>query len=188
MPYKTYIFEYSHITSYTGIDIENALEYDKGIKPDFFWDGVAMPFDDNSFDTALATEVLEHCPDPRITLSETYRVLKPGGYFVFTVPFLWNLHEIPHDEYRYTPYALERLLREAGFSGIQIKPHGGWHASLAQMMGLWVRRAPLSSINRNILSALFKPIIAYLLRKDRTFNWSFDNSIMITGLSGIARK
>lgn len=148
MPYKNFILENSKVTAYTGIDIENALEYDKDVKPDCYWDGITIPFDDYYFNTALATEVLEHCPDPKITLSETYRVLKQGGYFLFTVPFLWNLHEIPHDEYRFTPYALERLLREAGFSEIQITPHGGWHASLAQMMGLWVRRAPLTPIKK----------------------------------------
>lgn len=188
MPYKDYILDNSSVDSYTGIDIETALEYDAHIKPDFTWDGQTMPFESNSFDCAIATEVLEHCPVPEVTLAETFRVLKPGAYFFFTVPFLWNLHEIPHDEYRYTPFALERLLKEAGFSEIKITPHGGWHASLAQMIGLWVRRAPMSKRNRRILSIMLQPIISYLLKKDKAIQWSFTKPIMITGMAGMAKK
>ena len=188
MPYRDYILNNSVITSYIGLDIEGSLSYDAHIKPDFTWDGQSMPFESNSFDCAIATEVLEHCPVPEVTLAETFRVLKPGAYFFFTVPFLWNLHEIPHDEYRYTPFALERLLKEAGFSEIKITPHGGWHASLAQMIGLWVRRAPMSKRNRRILSIMLQPIISYLLKKDKAIQWSFTKPIMITGMAGMAKK
>jgi len=73
-------------------------------------------------------------------MKEIWRVLKPGGILFFTVPFLWNLHEIPYDEYRYTPFALKRHLTQSGFNEIEIKAMGGWDAALAQMLGLWVRR------------------------------------------------
>ena len=95
MPYKNYILENSAVDTYVGLDIENALIYDKDIKPDFVWDGRTMPFQDNSYDCAFGTEVLEHCPEPEPVLKEVYRVLKPDGIFFFTVPFLWCLHEVP---------------------------------------------------------------------------------------------
>ena len=188
MPYREYILQNSSVNDYIGLDLYQAIQYDDEVQPDCRWDGIEMPFENESFQTVIATEVLEHCPDPLITLKECFRVLQKGGTFFFTVPFLWNLHEIPHDEYRYTPYAIERLLKEAGFVGIKIRPHGGWHASLAQMLGLWARRAPMGSVKRNIISTFCKPLIRYLLRKDQKINWSISNPIMITGLHGVGKK
>lgn len=188
MPYKSYILSNSKVSTYTGLDIESALEYDAHVKPDFTWDGTNMPFNNASFDCAFGTEVLEHCPEPEVVLKEVYRILKPGGMFFFTVPFLWNLHEVPHDEYRYTPFSLERHLKNSGFKDITIKPTGGWHASMAQMLGLWVRRSPMSSKKRNILSKILKPIIKYLIKLDKPKSVHFKEGQMITGLYGIVRK
>src|SRR5690606_37327284 len=112
MPYRDLILSESQVSRYVGLDIDTALHYDSKIRPDVYWNGVTMPFPDSSFDSAMATEVLEHCSDPTIILGEVYRVLKPGGTFFFTTPFLWNLHEVPRDEFRLTPFYLERLLRE----------------------------------------------------------------------------
>ncbi|WP_048331142.1 class I SAM-dependent methyltransferase [Bizionia psychrotolerans] len=188
MPYKGYILENSHVTSYTGLDIETAITYDTGIKPDITWDGITMPFEDSSFECAFGTEVLEHCPDPELVLKEVYRVLKPGGVFFFTVPFLWNLHEVPHDAYRYTPFSLERHLKNSGFTDIDIKATGGWHASMAQMLGLWVRRSPMSANKRSVLSKIIKPVIAYLIKLDKPESVRFKEGQMITGLYGLAKK
>ena len=188
MPYKKYTLENSAIESYIGLDIENALQYDKSVQPDFTWDGIKMPFENESFECAIGTEVLEHCPEPEIVLKEVYRVLKKDGIFFFTVPFLWNLHEVPHDEYRFTPFSLERHLKNSGFKDIQINATGGWHASMAQMLGLWVRRSPMSKRKRNFLSYLLKPIIGYLIKIDQKENINFVEGQMITGLYGTAKK
>ncbi len=150
MPYKKYILENSKITKYIGLDIETAIDY-KGEKPDFTWDCKKMPFKDNEFDTIFATEVFEHIHDLDFALIEIYRVLKKGGSLFFTVPYIWTLHETPNDEYRYTPFALEKKFKKAGFSEINIFATGGWNASLAQMLGLWVRRKPLSKKKRKFL-------------------------------------
>ncbi|MGZ0017466.1 class I SAM-dependent methyltransferase [Yeosuana sp. AK3] len=188
MPYKEYILDHSEVNNYVGLDIETALEYDATIKPDFTWDGISMPFESNCFDCALGTEVLEHCPEPEVVLKEVYRVLKPEGIFFFTVPFLWNLHEVPHDEYRYTPFSLERHLKNSGFKDIDLKATGGWHASMAQMLGLWVRRSAMSSFKRKYISMILKPIISYLIKIDKNSTVDFVEGQMITGLYGTAKK
>lgn len=187
MPYKEYIMKNSSVTEYVGLDIESALIYDKKISPDFTWDGKKMPFDKNAFDCAFATEVLEHCPEPEVVLREVYRVLKPGGFFFFTVPFLWNLHEVPNDQYRYTPFSLERHLLNTGFSDIEISATGGWHASMAQMLGLWVRRSPMKQQKRKYLSLFLKPVIKYLMKLDKPDQVTFKDGQMITGLYGMAK-
>lgn len=188
MPYKDFILKNSEVANYTGLDIENALKYDKTVQPDYFWDGKKMPLNDNSFNTIIATEVLEHCPDPEIVLKEVYRVLDKKGLFFFTVPFLWNLHEVPNDEYRYTPFSLERHLKNSGFNNIEIKATGGWHASMAQMLGLWVRRSPMKETKRKYLSRILKPVIKKLIKLDKRENVTFKDGQMITGLYGTAIK
>ncbi|WP_167342347.1 class I SAM-dependent methyltransferase [Nonlabens sp. SY33080] len=188
MPYKEYILENAAVDSYLGLDIENALIYDETVKPDVTWDGVQMPFKDASFDTAFGTEVLEHCPEPDVTLKEVYRVLKSDGVFFFTVPFLWNLHEAPNDYYRYTPFALELHLKEAGFQDIELYATGGWHASMAQMLGLWVKRSPMSSLKKKIGATCLKPIIKALIKWDSKQKVELKDGQMITGLYGTAIK
>jgi SAM-dependent methyltransferase len=41
--------------------------------------GLPLPFEDNLFDGAMASSSVEQSPDPRHTLAELFRVLKPGG-------------------------------------------------------------------------------------------------------------
>lgn len=188
MPYRNYIENNSNVTEYIGLDIESAISYDDNTKPDITWNGVTMPFENGSFNTCIATEVLEHCPDPEVFLKEVNRVLKPNGLIFLTIPFLWNLHEVPHDEYRYTPFSLERHLKAAGFVNISIKASGGWHLSLAQLLGLWVRRAPMNKRLRRFLSYLFLPIIKILIFFGNKEQINFMEGQMITGLYAAARK
>ncbi len=44
-------------------------------------------FSDESFDLVISSDVLEHVPDPWKAFHEIYRILKPGGRHVFTIPF-----------------------------------------------------------------------------------------------------
>jgi len=188
MPYKNYILKNSQVNSYVGLDIETALVYDNSVKPDFTWDGITMPFENESFDCAFGTEVLEHCPYPEIVLKEVFRVLKPGGVFFFTVPFLWNLHEVPHDEYRYTPFSLARHFKNTGFHSIDIKATGGWHAAMAQMIGLWVKRSPMDGRKRKWALKICMPIIKKLLKMEGNSKIEFKEGQMVTGLYGIVKK
>jgi ubiquinone/menaquinone biosynthesis C-methylase UbiE len=49
-------------------------------------DAEDLPFSDNSFDLVTANMVLEHLEEPRRVIIETFRVLRPGGHFVFVTP------------------------------------------------------------------------------------------------------
>lgn len=188
MPYKKFILDNSKVEHYVGLDIEGAIKYDDKIKPDITWNSITMPFEDNSFDTAFGTEVLEHCSNPEILLKEVLRVLKYEGYVFGTVPYLWPIHEAPFDEYRYTPFSLQRHLLNSGFTNIKISATGGWHASMAQMLGLWVRRSPISYNKRKLLSFILRPIIKKLIKYDSNTTIDFNKGPMITGLSFTAQK
>jgi SAM-dependent methyltransferase len=54
----------------------------------------ALPFRDGAFATAIASEVLEHLPNAEVALAELWRILRPGGKLVGSVPsdsFVWKL-------------------------------------------------------------------------------------------------
>jgi ubiquinone/menaquinone biosynthesis C-methylase UbiE len=186
-PYKPLLMSPpGKVARYIGLDMENSPIHKN--QPDITWHEGKIPLGDNSVDCAIFTEVLEHCPDPNAVLKEICRVLKPNGFLFLTVPFLWPLHEVPHDEYRYTPFSLRRHLAISGFTNIDLHPLGGWDASLAQLLGLWVRRRPMKGWIRTILSYLLLPLIRWLIYKDRQKTTSLLEGSMITGLSGTARK
>ena len=80
-------------------------------------------FADASFDAVFLMEVLEHVPAPDAALSEVHRVLAPGGRLVLSTPFLLEIHDAPHDYYRFTEYGLRHLLR--GFEQVRVVPRSG---------------------------------------------------------------
>lgn len=84
-----------------------------------------LPFTEQSFDSILCTEVLEHLSDPASCLREMGRVLRPGGHLILTTPQVWHLHEEPYDFFRYTKYGLTHLCHSAGLEMVETRSHGG---------------------------------------------------------------
>jgi ubiquinone/menaquinone biosynthesis C-methylase UbiE len=58
-------------------------------------DGCNMKFADNTYDTVLNIQVLEHVFDPLAMVKEVGRVLKPGGYGIFLIPQTAYMHFAP---------------------------------------------------------------------------------------------
>lgn len=55
----------------------------------FCGNALQLPFADQSFDHIVCSEVLEHIPDYKSALKEIYRILKPGGTLIVSVPRYW---------------------------------------------------------------------------------------------------
>lgn len=122
-------------------------------QPDVVALAVQLPFVSASFDTVLATQVIEHVPQPDRMLQEISRVLKPGGYLILTAPQYWRLHEVPHDYYRFTPYGLRYLVEACGLTPVLVKQQGAAWALVGQaicntLMGRrgWHRLIPLVNL------------------------------------------
>lgn len=77
-----------------------------------------------SIDTILLFNILEHIYNYQLVLSEIKRVLKPNGQLLGAAPFLIAYHPDPHDYWRYTREALEKIFTAAGFTNIEIKAFG----------------------------------------------------------------
>jgi SAM-dependent methyltransferase len=95
---------------------------------------LALPFGDSAFDTILLADVLEHILTPAELIHELARLLASKGKLIVTVPFLYNIHEAPHDYYRYTRYALESLMQRAGLVMLQLTPFGGYPDVLLDLL------------------------------------------------------
>ncbi|MBN1163711.1 MAG: methyltransferase domain-containing protein [Candidatus Krumholzibacteriota bacterium] len=84
-----------------------------------------LPFGDDSFDTVLSLETLEHVPDPLLFLREIRRILVPGGRLVMSLPpsyaewtsWLNAIHKFHHGEgpHRFiAPRVVKKMMQEAG--------------------------------------------------------------------------
>ncbi|MBD3208181.1 MAG: methyltransferase domain-containing protein [Candidatus Nealsonbacteria bacterium] len=83
-----------------------------------------LPFQDNSVDSVLLFNLLEHIYNFNFLTKQVFRVLKDRGILVGSVPFLKKIHPDPHDFFRYSNQALRRVFEEAGFSKIKIETIG----------------------------------------------------------------
>jgi SAM-dependent methyltransferase len=119
-PYKFLIDESKAV--YTGIDVENADKFDYYNPNKTVFDGENIPFENGYFDYVISTEVLEHIENPEKIIEETYRVLKPGGEAIVTIPWSARVHFEPYDFCRYTPFKLEKLF--AAFQSVKIINRG----------------------------------------------------------------
>jgi SAM-dependent methyltransferase len=70
-------------SEYLGPDVEPG-SYRENVRHE---DLTRLSFPDERFDVLLTLEVLEHIPDYQAALNEAYRVLRPGGLLVLSVPF-----------------------------------------------------------------------------------------------------
>jgi SAM-dependent methyltransferase len=91
-------------------------------------DVVRLPYPDQCFDGLTSGEVLEHLPDDQKAVGEFYRVLRPGGVCVVTVPLgraLGRLDRWAGHQRRYDREGLRELFEGVGFR-IELLRHWGF--------------------------------------------------------------
>ncbi len=98
-----------------------------------------LRFANASFDTVLLADVLEHIAKPWILVAEIARILRPGGHVIIGVPYMYWLHEQPHDYYRYTEFGLRRLAEDADLEPIWLTRYGGAPEILSDIAGKCLR-------------------------------------------------
>jgi SAM-dependent methyltransferase len=133
----------------------------------------ALPLAPDSFDASINIVTLEHVREPRRVLEELARVLRPGAPLLIVVPHEWEVHQAPHDYYRYTRHGMRYLLESAGFNNIRIYAVGGYFRLLARRLlnGLQFVPKPLLPLAAMAVAppALFLPLLDSL---DRSRNFT----------------
>ncbi len=102
-----------------------------------------LQIEDNQFDTALLSDVLEHIREPQKLINEVFRILKPGGKLILNVPFMYWLHEDPYDYFRFTSYGLVYLLKSSGFEIVKLEEYGGAPEIIADIFAKNIKKIPL---------------------------------------------
>jgi SAM-dependent methyltransferase len=116
------IHHLSHYGQVKGLEIDDRpvkVARQRGYDVDQFDATQPMPFDDNTFDAVTALDVIEHNEDDLAILADSYRVLKPGGHVIITVPalmWLWSHNDdINAHVRRYNAAELKDKLAKTGF-------------------------------------------------------------------------
>ncbi len=99
----------------------------------------ALPLEDASVDLVLCNQVLEHVRDAGRTVGEAHRVLRPGGWYVGSVPHVSPVHLEPYDYRRFTDLGLRQALAGAGFTDVRIEGNTGAFGAAALLLAMdWV--------------------------------------------------
>ena len=119
---------------YCGVDLavgDTAWDYSQ---VDAVADLTALPFRAACFDAAVHIVTIEHLKEPGRALAEIARTLVPGSALLVAAPHEWEVHQAPHDYFRYTRYGLAYLLEQAGFEVCEMRAAGGYFRLLARRL------------------------------------------------------
>lgn len=125
-PYLDVVTPY--ITDYIGCDI---VQSSKNCV-DILSPANNIPLQNETFDTVISTQTIEHVEDHQGLVNEAYRLLVPGGAFILSGPMYWPLHEEPYDFFRFTKHGFVYILENAGFEIKSIESNGGKWAVAGQ--------------------------------------------------------
>lgn len=156
-PYK-HIFE---VAEYIGTDIEVSGHSHKNEYIDVYYDGNTLPFAENTFDSILCSEVFEHLFNLEVMLDELYRVLKPGGFMLITVPFVWDEHEIPYDFGRYSSFGLTYLVEKHGFKVEASHKSTTYFETIIQLRNAYIYQHIFPK--KKVFKLIFNPLIIFPL-------------------------
>lgn len=133
-----------------------STDIDPARKPDVVDDITQSSFPSAHFDAIVIIEVLEHVVDPLRAAAEVQRLLKPGGSLVLSTPFIFPLHDRPHDFFRYTKYGLSSLF--SGLEALEIRERNSWPEAALVLLARAAREP-----NATILSAPLMLALAFAL-------------------------
>ncbi len=103
-------------------------------------------------DVVFCEQVLEHVRHPARAARTLFRLTRPGGIAIVSVPFLIRLHREPEDYWRFSGAGLRALLEDAGFTVERVESWGN-RASVLLNMWFWFPYVPFVNSLRNSPSA-----------------------------------
>lgn len=129
-----YIVYQHHVEEVICIDWENSFH--KNIHLDYTADlNDSIPLSNDSVDTILLSDVIEHISNYEKMFSEVARVIRKDGILILGVPFFYWLHEEPYDFHRYTRHQLELICKKNGFNVLDLQEFGGPLSVILDIIG-----------------------------------------------------
>jgi hypothetical protein len=102
-------------------------------------------------------EVLEHTTNPLKAVNNIYKIINKGDFVLASVPFIFHIHDEPHDYYRFTKFGLQLLFKD--FTNVKIYERNGW---LESIFVIFIRLEKEKNILSRLLGKTFV-IIAFLM-------------------------
>jgi len=146
--------------NYVGLDYPATGRDLYRARPDLFADASELPLQDATFDTVVLLEVLEHLRRPCEALREAARVVRPSGKVLLSMPFLYPVHDAPHDYQRLTIHGLIRDVEAAGLTVERVTPALGSVETAGLMVCLALGGAAATIIERRDVRVVLLPLLA----------------------------
>jgi SAM-dependent methyltransferase len=156
---------------YVGVDYPATGARLYGACPHVFADAAELPLRDASVDAVVMIEVLEHLRRPAHALREAARVLRPGGHVYLTVPFLYPVHDAPHDFQRFTEHGLERELVDAGLEKVHLQATRGPIETAGLLACLALAGSLLEAVRRRHPGVLAAPLVVLAIPLINSAAW-----------------
>ncbi len=164
-------------TTVKGLDYsDHAINFcrQKGLPEVTKGDICDMPFEDNSLDLVVATDIVEHIDNDQKAISEIYRVLKPGAHALITVPMfssLWGLQDdISLHKRRYRRAEILDLIHTQPFMIVK-----SFFFNFLLFLPIWAARQIMKVSNPNVESE--NDVNSPFINKVLTFVFRIDTAL-----------
>lgn len=130
------------IKKYIGLDVSTSTGIHSSAKRvDVFYNGKNFPFEKETFDAVLCTQVLEYIPDLLIFLRKVNTILKSRAKLIITVPMIWDTYtesKLSKDYWRFTKSGLRYIFEQAGFETLYIKGRTNFLGTIGQAINCYI--------------------------------------------------
>ena len=156
------------------------------VNVDVVADAHHLPYVDNSVDSIICEDVLEHIQDPSRAVAEMFRVLKPGGMLYSSTPFLIPYHGYPCHFQNFTMQGHATIYETSGFKVVDKGPCLGPFTTILSYIGfLFSIYLPKTLGLRKIicrswtlLSSLVKPLDRLFLAHPQAWQVSLSTFVL----------
>lgn len=158
---------FKNVDSYYGVDIAD------NSKADLICDVLDLEIEDDSADTVLCTQVLEHVSEPNTLVCEISRICKKGGIVFLTAPHMCRIHGEPYDFFRFTKFGLKHLFEKNEFEIIVIEEIGGFFLTMTFLISFYLKQklGPLSYAINPFINLFYLATKIFDKNKRHAFNY-----------------
>ncbi len=119
------------------------------------------------YNNVLFFNILEHLPEYKFVFSEIFRIVKKGGFFIGSVPFIYQIHAAPDDYFRFSKEFFELNLKKYKFKKVKVKALGfGPFTASYSLLWPYLRFLPLLSQICLLLAYILDSFIQVFVKTD----------------------
>ncbi len=150
------------VKSHIGVDLADGFYKPEHV--DLIGSAYSVPAPDGCADAVISSQVIEHLETPLVAIAETHRILKSGGLFFLSFPFLYPIHAEPRDFMRYTEFYVRQEIAADKFEVIDIQRIGGFWYLMGMYLGMYLSQFDRGIIKKLMIVKLINFILAFLCR------------------------